>query len=56
MPVSNKTNYNKNKKILENNNNNNNKKTCQLPDIFNIVCHNFQWDIVQKAYVKIPLN
>ena len=32
------------------------KKTCQLPHIFNIVCHNFQCDIVQKAYVKIPLN
>ena len=31
-------------------------KTCQLPHIFNIVCHNFQCDIVQKAYVKIPLN
>ena len=28
----------------------------QLPHIFNIVCHNFQCDIVQKAYVKIPLN
>ena len=32
------------------------KKTCQLPHIFNIVYHNFQCDIVQKAYVKIPLN
>ena len=32
------------------------KKTCQLPHIFNIVCHNFQCDIVQKAYVRIPLN
>ena len=31
-------------------------KTCQLPHIFNIVYHNFQCDIVQKAYVKIPLN
>ena len=40
MLVSNKTNYNKNKKILDNNNNNNNNKTCQLPNIFNIVCHN----------------
>ena len=49
MLVSNKTNYNKNKKILDNNNNNNKKKkkkkkkknkTCQLPNIFNIVCHN----------------
>ena len=52
MSVSNKSNYNKNKKywkiII--------KKTCQLPFIFNIVCHNFQCDIVQKAYVKIPLN
>ena len=26
-----------------------------MPHIFNIVCHNFQCDIVQKAYVKIPL-
>ena len=57
MSVSNKTNYNKNKKYWKiNNNNNNNNKTCQLPHIFNIVCHNFQCDIVQKAYVKIPLN
>ena len=49
MSVSNKTNYNKNEKYWE-------KKNCQLPHIFNIVCHNFQCDIVQKAYVKIPLN
>ena len=59
MSVSNKTNYNKNKEywnINDNNNNNNNKNTCQLPHIFHIVCHNFQCDIVQKAYVKIPLN
>ena len=49
MSVSNKTNYNINKKYWK-------KKTCQLPHIFNIVCHNFQCDIVQKAYVKIPLN
>ena len=47
MSVSNKTNYNKNEKYWK-------KKTCQLPHIFNIVCHNFQCDIVQKAYVKIP--
>ena len=33
-------------------NNDNNKKTCQLPHIFNIVCHNFQCDIVQKAKPK----
>ena len=52
MSVSNKTNYNKNKKYWKINK----EKTCQLPDIFNIVCHNFQCDIVQKAYVKIPLN
>ena len=32
------------------------KKTCQLPHIFNIICHNFQSDIVQKAYVKIHLR
>ena len=49
MSVSKKTNYNKNEKYRK-------KKTCQLPHIFNIVCHNFQCDIVQKAYVKIPLN
>ena len=48
MSVSNKTNYNKNKKYW--------KKNCQLPHIFNIVCHNLQCDIAQKAYVKIPLN
>ena len=55
MSVSNKTNYNKNKQywkimiII--------KKNCQLPHIFNIVCHNFQCDFVQKAaYVKIRLN
>ena len=53
MSVSNKTNYNKNKEYWKINNNN---KTCQSPHIFNIVCHNFQCDIVQKAYVKIPLN
>ena len=29
-----------------------NKKTCQLPHIFNIVCHNFQCDIVQKSLRK----
>ena len=29
---------------------------CQLPHIFNIVCHNFQCDIIQKAYVKIHLR
>ena len=51
MSVSNKTNYNKNEKYWEKK-----KKTCQLPHIFNIVCHNFQCDIVQKAYVKNPLN
>ena len=34
----------------------NDKKTCQLPHISNIVCHKFQYDIVQKAYVKIHLN
>ena len=28
------------------------KRTCQLPHIFNIVCHNFQSDIVQKAKPK----
>ena len=58
MSVSNKTNYNKNKEYwnINDNNNNNNKNTCQLPHIFNIVWHNFQCDIVQKAYVKIPLN
>ena len=50
MSVSNKTNYNKNKKYWKI------KNTCQLPHIFNIVCHNFQCDIVQKAKVKIPLN
>ena len=49
MSASNKTNYNKNEKYWK-------KKTCQLPHIFSIVCHNFQCDIVQKAYVKIPLN
>ena len=31
-------------------------KARQLTQIFNIVCHNFQCDIVQKAYVKIHLN
>ena len=41
--------------MLENNNNNNNK-TCQLPHIFYMIYHNFQCDIVQKSYVKIPLN
>ena len=51
MSASNKTNYNKNDKYWKKK-----KKTCQLPHIFNIVCHNFQCDIVQKAYVKIPLN
>ena len=61
MSVSNKTNYNKNKEYWKINNNENKeiiiiKKTCQLPHIFNIVCHNFQCDIVQKAYVEIPLN
>ena len=62
MSVSNKTNYNKSKEYWKINNNENKeiiiiiKKTCQLPHIFNIVCHNFQCDIVQKAYVKIPLN
>ena len=55
MSVSNKTNNNKNKqywKIKKNKK----KKTCQLLHIFSIVCHNFQYDIVQKAHVKIPLN
>ena len=64
MSVSNKTNYNKNKKYW---------KiiiitiviiiiiiiiiiTCQLPHIFNIACHDFQCDIFGKAYLKIPLN
>ena len=61
MSVSNKTNYNKNKEYWKINNDENKEiiiiiKTCQLPHIFNIVCHNFQCDIVQKAYVKIPLN
>ena len=50
MLVSNKTNYNKNEKYWKK------KNTCQLPRIFNIVRHNFQCDIVQNAYVKIPLN
>ena len=31
-------------------------KARQLPQIFHIVCHNFQCDIVQKDYVKIHLN
>ena len=53
MSVSNKTNYNKNEKYWKKKKK---KNTCQLPRIFNIVCHNFQCDIVQKAYVKIPLN
>ena len=53
MSVSNNTNYNKNKKYWKIKNK---KITCQLPHIFNIVCHNFQSDIVQKAYLKIPLN
>ena len=39
MSVSNKTNYNKNKKYWKIK-----KRTCQLPHIFNIVCHNFQSD------------
>ena len=61
MSVSNKTNYNKNKEYWKINNDENKEiiiiiKICQLPHIFNIVCHNFQCDIVQKAYVKIPLN
>ena len=43
MSVSNKTNYNKNEKYWKKK-----KNTCQLPRIFNIVCHNFQCDIVQK--------
>ena len=51
MSVSNKTNYNKNKKYWKIN-----KENCQLLHILNIVCHNFQCDFVQKAYVKIPLN
>ena len=29
---------------------------CQLAHMFNFVCHNFQCDIVQKAYVTIHLN
>ena len=59
MSVSNKTNYNKSKEYWKINSNKNFKKftkTCQLPHIFNIVCHNFQCDTVQKADVKIPLN
>ena len=31
-------------------------KISAIPHIFNIVCHNFQCDITQKAYVKIPVN
>ena len=40
--VTNKTNYNKNEKYWGK------KKTCQLPHIFNIVCHNFQCDIAKS--------
>ena len=53
MSVSNKTNCNKNEKHWKKKKK---KNTCQLPRIFNIVCHNFQCDIVQKAYVKIRHN
>ena len=52
MSVSNKTNYNKNKEYWKINNNK--KYLSVVTHMF--VCHNFQSDVVQKAYVKIPLN
>ena len=52
MSVSNKTNYNKNEKYWKK------KKTPVSCHAYLILfaTDNFQCDIVQKAYIKIPLN